>query len=519
MSHRRVAIRRLLSTVSRFLSPAFSFYLLPFTFCLFLSACHAATRPVVAPVSAPSAAVAHLQRDIEALLAAPSLEHTSWGVLVKSLARDETLYAMNARKLMLPSSNMKIVTLAVAAERLGWNYTYETRVIAAGAIDSGVLHGDLLVVGSGDPSIMDRDASGTRLFETWADRLKAIGVRSIDGRIVGDDNTFEDNPLGFGWAWDELPDGYAAGVSALQFNENAVQVTIAPGMSLGDPAIVTIAPDGSGLVIANFLNTAAPATATSIERRRLPGSTRLEFRGSVPLGSAPTVHTLSVDDPTLFFVTALRSALVARGIEVRGPAVDIGDVADAPSRVAGSVLIAYRSPPLSTLAVRLMKISQNLYAETLLRTLGARVETQTAESGRATVRSVLQGWGLEPAGLIQADGSGLSRYNFVTPETLVTILLHIDRDNRLREPFEASLPIAGRDGTLAGRMQRTAAEGNARAKTGTMTRVRALSGYVQTADNEPVVFSIIANNFDATADVITHTEDAIVARLAQFSRR
>ena len=123
------------------------------------------------------------------------------------------------------------------------------------------------------------------------------------------------------------------------------------------------------------------------------------------------------------------------------------------------------------------------------------------------------------AGLIQVDGSGLSRYNFVTPETLVTILTLVDRGERLRAPFEAALPIAGRDGTLAGRMLATAAEGNAHAKTGSMANVRAASGYVQTADGEAIVFSIMANNFDAAPDVITRAADAIIVRLAEFSRR
>ena len=486
---------------------------------LSLAACHAAPRPAVAPIGRQSAALTQLQHDIDALLAAPDLEHGSWGVLVKSLADDDTLYALNARKLMMPASDMKIVTLAAAAERLGWDYTYETRVLGVGAIDAGTLDGDLLVVGSGDPSIVDGESSAAPLFKGWADRLKATGVRAIAGRIISDDKTFDANTLGFGWSWDDLPDGYAAGVSALQFNENSVRVTIAPSAAAGDPAGVRVAPDGSGLVIRNLLKTAAPDTAASIETRRLPGSTRLELAGSVPLGSPPSIHTASVDNPTLFFVTALRNVLTAQGIDVRGPPVDIDEVKDFPSRDNGAVLVTYRSPPLSTLATRMMKLSQNLYAETLLKTMGAAAGTPTAEAGRAAIRSTLQGWGVPPSGLIQVDGSGLSRYNFVTPETLVTILTLVDRDERLRAPFEAALPIAGRDGTLAGRMVGTAAEGNARAKTGAMANVRATSGYVRTADGEPVVFSIIANNFEATGDVITQTEDRIIIRLAAFSRR
>jgi len=509
MSHRHVAVRRLLTTVYCLLTTSV------------LSACHAAPRPAVAPIARQSAALTQLQHDIDALLAAPELEHGSWGVLVKSLAHDDTLYALNARKLMMPASDMKIVTLAAAAERLGWDYTYETRVLGVGVINAGIgiLDGDLMVVGSGDPSIVDGESSAAPLFEGWAERLKAMGVLAITGRIIGDDKAFDADTLGFGWSWDDLPDGYAAGVSALQFNENSVRITIAPGASAGDPAGVRVAPDGSGLVIRNLLKTAAPNTAATIETRRLPGSTRLELRGSVPLGSVPSTHTASVDNPTVFFVTAFRNTLTAQGIDVRGPAVDIDDVKDAPSRDNGAVLITYRSPLLSTLATTMMKLSQNLYAETLLKTMGAAAGTPTAEAGRAAIRSTLRGWGVPPSGLIQVDGSGLSRYNFVTPETLVTILTLVDRDERLRAPFEAALPIAGRDGTLAGRMMGTAAEGNARAKTGAMANVRATSGYVRTADGEPVVFSIIANNFEATGDVITQTADKIIVRLAGFSRR
>ena len=184
-----------------------------------------------------------------------------------------------------------------------------------------------------------------------------------------------------------------------------------------------------------------------------------------------------------------------------------------------------------------MKASQNLYAETLLKTLGRCQTCQTPESdwcqtcqtpcggcgasaaaGRATVQTILDTWGIPAEALIQRDGSGLSRYDYVTADALVAILTHVDRDETLRGPFEASLPIAGRDGTLANRMKGTAAESNARAKTGSMSNVRALSGYVASGDGEPLVFSILANNFETTPDVINHATDAIVVRLAALRR-
>jgi D-alanyl-D-alanine carboxypeptidase/D-alanyl-D-alanine-endopeptidase (penicillin-binding protein 4) len=487
---------------------------------LSLPGCHVAPKPATPATSriarTPSAAVNTLRRDIDAILAQPVLEHTSWGVSVKSLTSDETLYALNARKLMMPASNMKIVTLAAAAETLGWDYTYDTALLGLGPITAGTLNGDLLVVGSGDPSIGDDLAE--RLFADWAGRLLNAGIRTIDGGIIGDDNVLDDEALGFGWSWDDLPDDYAAGVSALQFNENAVRVTVGPGPAVGDFAAIDAIPSDSGLDIRSVVATGAGSSQTSVSARRLPGRSTLELRGSIALGAAPSTLSVSVDNPTLFFVKALRTALIARGIDVRGPAVDIDDMSNPPARSTGVPLASYTSPPLSTLATRLMKVSQNLYAETFLKTLGAAAGTPTGARGRSEVQAILQKWGVQPGDLIQRDGSGLSRYNYVTPDALVTLLSHIDRDARLRGPFEAALPIAGRDGSLSNRMKGTPAEGNARAKTGSMANVRGLSGYVTTADGEPVVFSILANNFDVPADTITRTADSIVVRLARFKR-
>jgi len=481
-----------------------------------LVACHPQVRPMPAVTTASPTETLH--HDIDEILAEPTLAHGIWGVLVKSLKNDDTLYDLNARKLFVPASNMKIVTLAAAAERLGWDYTYETRLLAAGRVDAGRLDGDLVVAGSGDPSIGYLDGSADRLFDDWAAKLKAAGIQTVSGRLIGDDNAFDDEELGFGWSWDDLPDDYAAGVSALQFNENAVRLTIAPGPSVGSSAGISLSPSGSGLLVDSTVTTSARDAAPTIAAHRLPGSARLELRGTVPLGSTPQTRAVSVDNPTLFFVGALRTALISRGIDVRGPSVDVDDVADRPSQAAASPIATHRSAPLSQLALRLMKDSQNLYAETFLKTLGLALGTPTYAAGRTQVQLTLGPWGIGAGDLIQRDGSGLSRYDFVTPAALVTILTHIARDERLHRPFEASLPIGGRDGSLTNRMKGNAAEGNVRAKTGSMTSVRSLSGYVTTAAGEPLVFSIMANNFDTPPATINAATDAIVVRLASLRR-
>src|SRR5205823_531353 len=213
--------------------------------------------------------------------------------------------------------------------------------------------GDLLVVGSGDPSILDGETVASGVFAAWAETLKSNGVRAVTGRIIGDDDTFDDEALGPGWAWDDLPGRDAAAVSALQYNENTVQATITAGAALGAPALVRFSPPGSGLDLDNEVITAAPGTVASISAHRPAESPRLELRGSIPLASEPIVRVLSVANPTLFFVTVFRDSLISHGIEVRGPAVDADDVASAPPAREATVLSVHHSPALSTLAMRM----------------------------------------------------------------------------------------------------------------------------------------------------------------------
>ena len=211
------------------------------------AACHPATTVRLKPDTTVTRPLDALRRDIDAALAQPALVHSYWGVLVKSLKNDETLYERNANKLMMPASNMKIVTLAAAAEKLGWDYTYETKVFAAGSVNDGVLNGDLVVVGSGDPSLVTADGLADRVFADWAGRLKERGIRVVSGRVVGDDNSVEEPAPGLGWMWDDLPTEDSTSVGALQYNENALRVTVSPGPSAGDSAAISLSVGTSGL--------------------------------------------------------------------------------------------------------------------------------------------------------------------------------------------------------------------------------------------------------------------------------
>lgn len=478
-----------------------------------------------APATAPKPNARHeraLRADLDQIFSAALTAQALWGVQVKSLETGRILYARNPATLMMPASNMKIVTVAAAAETLGWDYRFTTTLEAEGSIDGGILHGNLIARGTGDPTINARGNRADAVFDEWATALKAAGITRITGAIVGDDDAFDDVVLGQGWSWDYLQDGYAAPVGALELNENVAKLQVRPAPNPGEPLILELS-DGSGLRIVNRTMTGPPQARTSVRFERhatVDDGAVLEVTGSLALDAAPISRNVAVVNPTHFFVRALRAALAARGIEVTDFTADIDDLPEADRLAARRVIVETPSPPLRDIATVTMKVSHNLYAETLLKATGAaKGEVGTAARGRDTAREVFTGWQIAPGTYVQADGSGLSRYDYVTAAMIVSILDRLHADPRHREAFVATLPIAGKDGTIATRLRATRAEANAVAKTGSISNVRALSGYVRTRDGELLAFSILANNFTIPAATVTWMTDLAVETLANHTNR
>jgi serine-type D-Ala-D-Ala carboxypeptidase/endopeptidase (penicillin-binding protein 4) len=444
-----------------------------------------------------------------------------WGVDIRSLDTGEQLFDLNAGRLMMPASNMKIVTLAAAADVLGWDHRFTTTLETSAPVDRGILKGDLVVRGGGDPTINTREGRAAAVLDEWTAELRAAGINEIDGRIIGDDQLFDDEGIGPGWAWDYLQFGYAAPVGALQFNESLATLTVRPAAQAGDPAEVTLT-RGAGLTLLNRVATVAAGSTPTIEYRRHLDQPVLEVTGSAAAGSAPLERTVAVVNPTIFFAQSLEDGLIARGITVTGAAVDLDDVA---AELAGSTaerrtIVETTSPSLREIATVLMKVSQNLYAETLLKSIGAeRGGLGTFEGGLTAVRGLLASWGVADDAYVNADGSGLSRYNYLAPATVTAVLEREYKDERHRDAFIATLPIAGKDGAIATRMLRTRAEGNAVAKTGSISNARSLSGYVRTRDGEMLVFSILANAFVIPSATVNWIADLAVEHLANFTRK
>jgi D-alanyl-D-alanine carboxypeptidase/D-alanyl-D-alanine-endopeptidase (penicillin-binding protein 4) len=487
----------------------FAFCLLPFA----LVGC-AKNPPATTAPPLPVNPVARLQQEILTATRMPGVSRAAWGIAVRSLDRREPLFALNAHTLLVPASVAKLLTVATAVDAVGWDYRYTTTLRATGPIVDDVLSGDLLVVGSGDPSIGGRAGDD---LSTWVEGLKAAGIRRIDGRIIGDDDAIEEPRPQLAWAWDDL--GYTTGAlfGALNLAENRSTITVAPGASAGAPATITVDPR-LAFRVSNRVATGPAESLQLLWPEQRPGDPALTVAGSIPVTAPPALLAIAVGNPTLWFASALKNRLLRDGIEVAGEAVDIDDVMPTPSRELATVIYTHRSRPLSEIAQPLLKESINLYAEALMRLNAAPDVFSTNDAALDGLRKRLDAWSLSSTSYQLVDGSGLSRRDAISAEAVMTVLERM-ADPSGSSPFVTGLPIAGVDGSLSTRMKGTPAEGNLRAKTGTMSNIRTLAGYVTTRDGEHLALVILINNFEGTGTNANDALDAIAVRLASFTRK
>jgi serine-type D-Ala-D-Ala carboxypeptidase/endopeptidase (penicillin-binding protein 4) len=468
--------------------------------------------PAVAPILDP---LQQLKQDIIAATTLPGVQRAAWGIVVQSLDRNERLFELNPGTLLVPASTAKLVSLASAVDAVGWDYRFETVVRASAPIADGAIRGDLLVVGSGDPSIGGR--AGAPLAE-WVEALKALGLRRIDGRVIGDDDAVEEPRPQLAWAWDDLGNPTGALFGALNLAENRMEITVNPGQALDYQPTFSMEPAAWSRPLRNRTVTGPPESLPQLWPEQRPGEPFLTIAGSIPIGAPPTRLQISVGNPTAWFASVFRAALISGGIEVTGDAYDVDDVAQHPEWKSAVVLYTHRSAPLAAIAQPMLKNSINLYGEAVLRLNAAKGMVPTNDAALEGLRARMSAWGI-PAGAWQIiDGSGLSRRDAIASEALVAILQRM-YDPSGGSPWMTALPVAGRDGTLAGRMAGTPAEGNVRAKTGTMSNIRTLAGYVRTRDGENLAFAILADNFEGPGGAATDAIDGIAVRLATFSRQ
>jgi len=463
-------------------------------------------------------AAADLLQTIDALMQASPVARASVGIHVVDLKTGNTLYSRSADRLFLPASNMKLFTAALALERLGPDYRMTTRLVRAPS-------GDLILVGGGDPSMSGRTypyqkdapaANPLRAIEELADQAVAAGIVRVDGDIVGDDQLYPWAPYPPSWTEDDMIGEDGAPVSALTVNDNAITLAIHPAAQAGDLAAISFEPAFEYYAVDNRVLTVAGEKEARIRLTRMPGSRQLLVWGTIPLAGATARETVAVDDPALFAACALYDALARRGVAIRGrPVARHRSVSEDPWPVEGDVIATRTSPPMVEMLQVIEKVSQNLHAELMLREV-ARVTrgAGTRESGLQELAAWLTSIGIKTEEWRAEDGSGLSRNDQVSPHAVTRLLSHMAASKN-GAAWLSLLPVGGEDGTLANRLCCVSEGRQVRAKTGTLTRAIALSGYADSRTRGRLAFSILVNNFSAPQAEVRAWIDRIALALVE----
>ena len=472
-----------------------------------LIACALLCPPAARAATHPSS----LARQIDAILHASPAGRGFWGIEVVRLSDGEILYARNTQRLFQPASNMKMFTTSAALSKLGPEFIFRTTVESSSAPDAAGRVPDLVIVGRGDPNLGSRVVpyqynSKPRLpadldFEKLADQLVAKGVREVTGNLYADDTYYVYQPYGTDWAVDDLYWEYGAPITALAFNDNSLKVEIQPAAFVGPDAEIMVSPGGGYYKVVDDIATTASGIPAKIEINRFPGSMQLDMWGHIPVDSKGVHEEISIENPPLFIGNMFRKLLEQRGVKVDGKVV-VREVTPAqaasqinPAQPAKSVVLAeHDSLPLSQDIKVTLKVSQNLHAEMLLRTLSRVLNNQgTLDDGLEILNTFTQKIGIAPEEVQFAGGSGLSRQTLVTPDAVMKLLQHNARAPYFQAFYDA-LPVAGVDGTLADRFHNTPLQGRIHAKTGSLEHVNALSGYMNLPRGRRLAFVIIGNH-------------------------
>jgi len=423
-----------------------------------------------------------LQDAIAALLARDGCPAERTGICV--IADDGAVQAeVSADTPLAPASNLKLLTTAAALHSLGEEYVFQTTLTATAAPRDGIIAGDLIIRGGGDPNISGRFYDGPEaVLRAWAKAMHAAGIRTIAGDLVADDTFFDD--VRFCPAWDRGQEArwYAAQVSALSLNDNCVDITVTPGAA-GQPARVSVSPESPAVSVRGAPVTDAKSRTKIIIARR-PDTNEIRISGTIGKGAGPWKDCVAIDDPALFFAHTFAAVLRREGIRIEG-AVRRAVRGAADALPPGAQLLIRHDSPLARALPVVNKNSQNLHAELLLRTMGAvKFGEGSAAAGARAIRACLDTLLVPCEGLVIDDGSGLSAGNRVSARTIGR-LLHAARGREWFPHYLGSLSLAGVDGTLKSQRRFRATpqlSGSVHAKTGSIARVSALSGYVRNGE-------------------------------------
>ncbi|MEG5032621.1 D-alanyl-D-alanine carboxypeptidase/D-alanyl-D-alanine-endopeptidase [Microcoleus sp. AT3-D2] len=447
---------------------------------------------------------ADLGAQVDAIANRPEFSRSRWGILIQPLSSTATLYSRDATKYFIPASNAKLLTTAAALQKLGADFRIKTSVYSGE-------NGSLYVSGRGDPSIAEAQ------LKSLAQQLKQRGISQVN-QLIGDDSYFQGSAVNPNWEWEDAQAGYGAPINSLIFNQNAIDLLLSP-QAIGQPLKVTFveAKLANQWQLQNNTVTVAENESEFIEVGREFDRPIIRVGGQLKVGAEPESAYVAVVNPANNFLQYFQQALATEGIPVKQALVASA------SRNLNQELATVESPPLAELVRETNRVSNNLYAEVLLRLLGKVTDKMpvpqedTGEMGLKELKAVLTQLGVNPNSYRLADGSGLSRHNLITPEALVQTL-RLMANSPAASIYRQSLPIPGEKGTLKNRFNVTPNRVIMQAKTGTMSGVSALSGYIEVPNYEPLVFSIIVNQSDLSTAKMRSATDEIVLLLNRLRR-
>lgn len=476
----------------------------------------AALLAVVPPTASDIATLRHV---VAAIDAAYPMRTARLGVSVVDAETGKTIFDQDADKEFTPASNFKLVDAATALAYVGPDFRYRTALLQRGSIVDGVLQGDLILRGGGDP-ILSRDdlAAAVRA-------VQAAGIRRVSGTVLADDRVFDRQRYGGDWAWDDMPYYYQPPIEALSIDEGLAFVTVSPGPNVGAPVTASIEPNGDVMTVASIAVTTPLNGTNDVDCFRSPGSTQITVVGHYPFGLKPFRFGCAVEDTSTFAAGTLAQLLRDSGVDVAanplGPSVFVGnlDIED-PAWVAPlalPVLWTHDSPAVHELIAKMMPPSDNFIAEHLFKMLPVTALRQrgTFDGGAAVERKFIASLGLDPASLDNGDGSGLSQGDRVTPHDLTTLLTWETRSST-GHWYVGALPVAGISGTVRHRLQGSDAIGRVRVKTGYIWHVSTFSGYAYTKHHGLMVFSVMFNDANGALKPFLAAEDKIVETIVDW---
>ncbi len=443
-----------------------------------------------------------LQSRIDYLLSDSLFPPSNVALKVVSPSTGETLYSLNSSLLFNPASNQKLLTAATALEELGEDFLISTVV----GLDTTA--GIIYVKGCGDPLLSTADL----------DSIAAMLAGRLEGRkewaIISDVSYFDDRYWGSGWAWDDEPDPTAMFISPLSVNSNAVKMKLRPGKSAGDSLVITTDQAINYFSIENGGTTVTDSVLQPLDvnRRGKERSNAIRITGQMKVGDSAMSRTLSVWKPEQYTLALLSERLQRYGFDIRDTRID--------TMPSGLVEVTHYSHRLDSVVTYMNKVSDNLSAENLLKTLGVEKHglPGSAVAGASVVKTFLTGVGIDTTKIVIVDGSGVSRYNLLSADALIQLLVAMANNPKHFASFYNSLPIAGEYGSLSNRFRGTTAEHNLRAKTGTLSGASALSGYVRTADGELLAFAMLMQNYPTGVAKYRQIQDRIGILLSELQR-